>query len=121
MYIGNFAADSYYSVRSYATTAAPTGYKAGSPADKTIKCIRDCPWYNPFCQHGCVAAEGGYQAQVAAGKAAGDIGNTITQGIRDVGSSLGQGLGDVVTQGSPTLIMMGIAALGILAIVMVVR
>ena len=111
MYIGNFAADSYYSVRSYATT----------PAGKAIECMKNCPWWNPFCTHQCTASEVGYQAQVGAGKVAGDIGNTVTQGIRDVGASLGKGFGDVAAQGSPTLIMVGIAALGVLAIAMVLR
>ena len=108
MYIGNFAADSYYSVKSYAT------YPANSAAAKTVKCMRECPWYNPFCQNACVAAEAGYQTQKKGVEA-------VNQGIQNLGEQLGKGFGAAGETLSRTLIMLSIAAIGVVAIAMVIR
>lgn len=102
MYIGRF-------VDSYATT---------TPLDKTKACIASCPWWNPFCGHGCILGEAGYQAQVKGGPA---ITGGINQGLQNIGQQLGAGIGANAGTITPALTVLGIAAVGIIAIIMVIR
>lgn len=126
MYIGNFAADSYYSVRSYATQ--PTV----NPASGCQNCDHKPLWERPGCELGKIACE--YKAydkkvtkDVSTGVRNSVLGqaNAIQQTGKDIiyniGKSTGEGLGGAATAASPTLIMAGIAALGVLAIIMVIR
>jgi hypothetical protein len=112
MIIGNFAADSYYGVKSYATIPA------GTPAGKAVECMKNCPWWNPFCQNACVAAEVGYQAQVKGGPAVVDA---VNKGLQNIGQQLGAGIGANAGTITPALTVLGIAAVGIIAIIMVIR
>lgn len=123
MYIGNFAADSYYSVKSYATV---------NPVSGCQNCDHVQWWERPGCELGKIACE--YKAydkkvtkDVSTGLRDSVLGqsNAVQQTGKDIiyniGKSAGEGLGGAATAASPTLIMLGIAALGVLAIVMVIR
>src|SRR5690349_3286366 len=111
MYIGNFAADSYYSVRAFATV---------NPASGCQNCD-DKPWWErPACELGKISCEyHAYDKKVTKDVSTGvrnsvlgqsnAVQNTVKDGAKYLGGAVGQGLGGVATQGSPILIMGGIA------------
>jgi hypothetical protein len=119
MYIGNYAADSYYGARAYTTTTAfAVDTHAINAKVKADKCVAACPWWNPICKADCVAINGlglmGARAQDSGNQALGGIADSINKGI--TGATTG-GINAI----TPTVAMLGIAALGILTIVMVLR
>lgn len=126
MIIGNFAVDSYYSVKSYATQ--PTV----NPASGCQNCDHKPWWERPACELGKLSCEyKAYDRKVTKDVSTGVRNSVLGQAnavqqtgkdiIYNIGKSAGEGLGGAAAQGSPTLIMIGLAALGVLAIVMVIR
>jgi hypothetical protein len=120
MYIGRF--QPYYS---FATATV-------NPVSGCQNCDHKPWWERPGCELGKIACE--YEAydkkvtkDVSTGVRNSVLGqaNAVQQTGKDIiyniGKSTGEGLGGAASAVSPTLIMIGIAALGVLAIVMVIR
>lgn len=119
MYIGRYA--NFY--QSYATV---------NPASGCQNCD-DKPWWErPGCELGKISCEyHAYDKKVTKDVSTGVRNSVLGQAnavqqtgkdiIYNIGKSTGEGLGGAAGAASPTLIMAGIAALGVLAIVLVIR
>jgi hypothetical protein len=120
MFIGRY--QPYYS---FATATV-------NPVSGCQNCDHKPWWERPRCELGKLACEyDAYDKKVTKDVStsvrnsvlgqSNAVQNTVRDWIRSAGQSVGEGLGDATTAASPTLIMIGIAALGVLAIIMVIR
>lgn len=101
MYIGTYG--------SYATT---------TPLDKYKQCINAAPWYDIFKHNRCSLAQ---TPEVIQKTAVEPAGKAINEGIQNLGQQLGVGIGANAGTITPALTMLGIAAVGIIAVIMVIR
>jgi hypothetical protein len=93
-------------------------YATQTPLQKYQACVKSCPWWNPLCVNGCAIQEG---IPVAANQAGHAAGSAINTGLQNIGQQLGAGIGANAGTLTPALTMLGIAAVGIIAVIMVIR